>query len=139
MSLNPGVLNSLINSATNGDEIDAAKLNLALSKISDKLFGIGESTDGEFDLSVSSGSFLNGEARGVTFPVIRLDSNGIIRIGDYARASGVSHMAIPRMAAANLPVGSAAMNGVIAIDSTNNRLVYYTNNLRYFIPIGTAF
>lgn len=138
MALNQGLLDSLINAATRDDKVDTTKLALVLSKISDKLFGIGEAGAVEgYALTQDYG--ITAEGRGVKFQVISIDANGIIRIGADAGLRGIGQIAIPRMAAAQLPAGSVAMNGVIAIDSTNNRIVYYTNNLRYWIPIGTAF
>jgi hypothetical protein len=46
---------------------------------------------------------------------------------------------IPFTANASLPSGASQANGGIAVDSTNNRLVYYVGSLRYYLPIGTLF
>lgn len=40
---------------------------------------------------------------------------------------------------ANLPVGSAAMDGKILVDETNDRLVYYSNGQRRWLAAGTLF
>jgi hypothetical protein len=137
MALNQGILDGLINSALADGDINIDQLTKALFAISNKIFGVGEG-------KTSANLWLDGKtiyanARGVTFPVAYVDANGIIKIGANAGITGISQMAIPRTTSAQLPAGSKAMNGCIVIDSTNNRLVYYTNDLRYFIPIGTIF
>lgn len=40
--------------------------------------------------------------------------------------------------AAGLPAGAASMNGVVTLDTTNNRIIWYTNGNRYYAT-GTSF
>lgn len=55
-----------------------------------------------------------------------------------ANPNGVA-LKLERPPAASLPAGAAGQNGLLYIDATNNRLVYYSGGLRYFLPIGTSF
>lgn len=75
--------------------------------------------------------------------IYRVDDYDVVRLGDSALANGTTPNgwpSIPNTAAANLPVASATptTNGVIGIDATNFRFVFYTNNARYYVA-GTAF
>lgn len=40
---------------------------------------------------------------------------------------------------AALPAAGAARDGLLGLDTTNSRLIYWVGGLRYFIPIGTSF
>lgn len=59
-------------------------------------------------------------------------SNGVFS----ALVGGVRTLLV---ANASLPAAAAAKDGLIGVDTTNSRLVYYVNGLRYFLAIGTSF
>lgn len=46
---------------------------------------------------------------------------------------------VDMMANASLPAAGSAMDGKIIIDTTNDRLVYYSNGQRRFLAAGTLF
>lgn len=93
--------------------------------------------------SAGEGVFANAKAlRGVTaagtstHPLVRLSSTDRLELGGgYA---GTVYPVILGLAAASLQVASAAANGSIALDTTNNRLVYYSGGARYYLT-GTSF
>lgn len=70
--------------------------------------------------------------------LIRLDANDLVVLGNDAVNSGRGHVAIPWVAAANLPAAGAAKDGIIVIDKTNHRLCFYETGARYYVA-GTAF
>lgn len=70
--------------------------------------------------------------------MIVIDGNNLVQLG-VNNASGDGAVAIPKNTAANLPAAGGTRNGIITIDTTNNRLCYYSGGNRYFIPIGTIF
>jgi hypothetical protein len=80
-------------------------------------------------------------AAGTTgFPLIGMDGSNIVCVaGASTTASTGAFMRIPRFTNGQLNAGSSTMDGVLVIDTTNSRLVYYTGGLRYWIPIGTSF
>jgi hypothetical protein len=84
--------------------------------------------------TMPNASYLAGtRSGGGTYRLIGLDANDHINLG-----ANDSFIVIVSTAVGNFPAGGATMNGVIGIDSTNNRLVYYSGGNRYFIA-GTAF
>lgn len=78
-------------------------------------------------------------AAGATYSMIVMDGNDLIGLGRSAANTGKGHVTIPRVAAVDIPAAGVSRNGIILIDSTNNRICYFNNNLRYFMPAGTAF
>lgn len=76
-----------------------------------------------------------------TLPIFQLDANNLVGLGSnpVGATTGEGNVSIPRAFAADLPAAGATRNGIIIIDKTNNRLCYYSNANRYFIPIGTIF
>lgn len=76
-------------------------------------------------------------ANNATFSMSKLDANDVVQLGDstVGRAGCVG---IPKMTNANLPTAGSTENGIIAIDTTNNRLCYYSGGNRYYLT-GTAF
>lgn len=65
--------------------------------------------------------------------IITLDSNDDVSVGGFGRLVGVGYFGN-----ASFPAGGASRNGKVAIDSTNNRLVFYSGGSRYYVT-GTAF
>lgn len=63
-------------------------------------------------------------------PVATINGNGVQTLGWY------KHVPV---ANASLPAAGAAQDGTIIIDSTNNRLVYYSGGARRYIGTGTSF
>lgn len=73
-----------------------------------------------------------------TFIFAQIDSNDVIRLGDSALPTGKGHVAVPDELSADLPPASATMDGIVCIDKTNLRLVFYTGGARYRVS-GVAF
>lgn len=135
--LNKGTLDSLINSACGGDEVDLDKLCLLLNQISDKIFGIGEPKSNEFpELNLDSPIITS--VRGVKFPFARVDANGIIHLGRPSGGAGTGFIALDDPGINPNPAGSAAMNGAIWVQKGSGSIVWYSNNGRFFIT-GTPF
>ena len=65
--------------------------------------------------------------------LIEYNADDYLVLGDAG-----THVAIGLFAAASLPAGAANRNGLIDIDTTNNRFVFYSGNARYYVT-GTAF
>lgn len=70
-----------------------------------------------------------------TLPLVTLDAGNLVQLGSE---SAGAFPAVPMRAAGSLPAASALMNGVLAIDTTNNRLCYWSGGVRYYIN-GTSF
>lgn len=70
--------------------------------------------------------------------MMTLTSSNIIQMGADAASSGAGHLMIPYIAAVNLPAAGASKNGIEAIDSTNNRFIFYSGGNRYYVT-GTSF
>ena len=137
--LNQGTLDAMINAATVDNEVDAAKLAEVLGKISDKIFGIGETAGGGLILR-PDGVNIMAAARGSEFPAMRLDRNGIIQLGGPSYdVTGRGMVSIgKKQLGGSHPVGSSAMDGVIFTLETSIYLYYYQNGVRYYItPTGT--
>lgn len=77
-------------------------------------------------------------AGNANLPLVFIDVNNLVQLGSN-NATGDGAIAIPKNTAVNLPASGATRNGIIALDTTNNRLCYWVNGNRYFIPIGTIF
>jgi hypothetical protein len=71
-----------------------------------------------------------------TQELISLSAGDALLIG--GGYSGTSLIVIPSRAAASLPAAGAATNGVLALDSTNNRIVFYVGGTRQYVT-GTSF
>ena len=78
---------------------------------------------------------VNAAASG-TIPLIRVDANDIIQVGDAAGGGNMASIGVKTNA--NLLAAAASANGVVGIDSTNNRFVYYSGGNRYYL-LGTSF
>ena len=70
-----------------------------------------------------------------TIPLIGSSSGNVVQVGDAASSIFTS---LGRIAAASLPAFAAGFEGVITVDSTNNRLVFYTNGDRRYVT-GVVF
>lgn len=68
-----------------------------------------------------------------TRALVSYNSDDYLVLGDAG-----THIAIGLFAAASLPAGAANRNGIIDIDTTNNRFIYYSGGNRYYLT-GTAF
>lgn len=73
-----------------------------------------------------------------TYSIMKFNASALVQLGADAGSGGAGHVQIPYVTAANLPAAAASLNGVIAIDSTNNRLIYYSGAARYYLA-GTSF
>jgi hypothetical protein len=69
------------------------------------------------------------------FRLIQMDANNVVQVGDQTNGKFVSH---GQTAVGSLPAAGPTVNGVMAIDGTNNRFVFYVNGSRYYVT-GTAF
>lgn len=67
--------------------------------------------------------------------MIRVDANNIVQLGQPT--SGV-YTSVGTRAAVDLPVGASNNSGVLLVDTTNNRLIYYSGTSRFYIG-GTSF
>ena len=90
---------------------------------------------GAGDIVIANTKAVRGVIGASAYSLVQVDANSVVQIGEAP--SGV-HAGIGVRAAAALPGGAAAYNGVIAVDSTNNRFVYYSGGNRYYLT-GTAF
>lgn len=93
--------------------------------------------DGEAVLANAKALRASNYVATATLPLIGLSSGDVLQLGGgYA---GSVYTSILADFIASMPAGGAAMNGVIVIDKTGNRLVYYVGGSRYYMPAGTSF
>lgn len=67
--------------------------------------------------------------------MIQVDANNIVMLG---QASSGVYASVGSQAAASLPAGASQNNGVLVVDSTNNRLIFYSGTSRFYVT-GTSF
>lgn len=73
------------------------------------------------------------------YNVLTLDANNVFQIAFSAASGAITGWpAIPYIANASFPAGTANGNGIVGVDSTNNRLIYFSGGARYYIA-GTSF
>jgi hypothetical protein len=70
-----------------------------------------------------------------TKTLIGMDANSIVRLGD---ASLLEPVAVPAYTSLQIPAAAAARSGGLAVETTNNWLVYYSGGTRYRVA-GVAF
>lgn len=89
------------------------------------------------ELALANGKAVRGinAAGALGFPLIQANGDNKAYIGDVANGY---YPAIGFRVVGDHNGGSAAMNGSISIDSTNNRFIYYSGGNRYYLT-GTAF
>ena len=71
--------------------------------------------------------------------MIGINASDYVVIGGQTDTTDTGNL--PRIAwwaAAALPAGAAGRNGIVAVEGTNNRLVYYSGGARYYLA-GTTF
>lgn len=71
---------------------------------------------------------------------ILVDDDDVVRLGESAQTdtTSVGWPAIPTKINTQLPAAAASSDGVIGIDKTNNRFVFYHSGNRYYVT-GTSF
>lgn len=70
-----------------------------------------------------------------TYPLIVLNASNFVQVGTTTHTNPIK---ISYDTNANLLAGGANANGVLGVDSTNNRLCYWSGGARYYL-LGTAF
>ncbi len=86
------------------------------------------------DITITGSSSLRATYSGTSFQMIHYDLQYRIELG----VNGDRLPAVPRVTSGNINGGQAPFDGCLLVDSTNNRLVYYSGGNRYYIA-GTAF
>lgn len=100
---------------------------------------VGTVTDGNMTFANEKGLWASNAGGTATFQMISLTSNALTKIGPASGNpwnGGIS--AISTCTSAELVAGSATLSGVLVINTTDNRLVYYSNGNRYYLS-GTSF
>jgi hypothetical protein len=86
------------------------------------------------DITLTGSAGLKATYSGSSFELIHFDLQYRIELGVNADRLP----AVPRVTTGNINGGQAPFDGCLLVDSTNNRLVYYSGGARYYIA-GTAF
>jgi hypothetical protein len=105
------------------------------------LIGTSVKTDAAAgDLVLANAKGLRGvnAAGNDTYRMIAMDANNIIQLGSESALANPEVVAIPKGTNLQIPGASANRSGGVFIDTTNNRLCYYSGGSRYWLA-GTAF
>jgi hypothetical protein len=98
--------------------------------------------------SSAAGEMIFANAKGIralnslgtnTLAMIAVDNSNVVALGGSTGTQDVGNLArIAIFQVGNLNAGAAGRNGIITIDTTNNRFIYYSGGNRYYLA-GTSF
>ena len=123
----------IANSAISGNDVVAINPSAVGVTTNGAVTSVGSSLAGDFILA-NNRSVRGVNAAGTSTIVIgKIDTSGYPQLGD-----GSIHTKLGYISSAGLASAGSTSNGVVVLDSTNNRLVFYVGGNRYYVT-GTAF